>query len=136
MGAEQFGYLVKGPVKIAAGRIKIAVRACLRRRGDLLKDAGDGASRGERYDASLSATGEYFDPEDIPENPEPVIREFVEWWEHSEGRDTCSRQDPDDPRQKLVYAGDMSWGDEPDGYGYQKLKQAIAWGYAEALGVR
>ena len=136
MGAEQIGYLCKGPMKIPTRKIKAAVRACLKQRHALLADAGEGATRGERSDAALAATGEYFDPEDIPKNPASSIRAFVEWWQHIEGRDTCSREDPDDPGQKLVYAGDMSYGDEPDGQGYQMLKQAIAWGYAEALGVR
>jgi hypothetical protein len=51
-------------------------------------------------------------------------------------RDTCSREDPDNPHKKLVYAGEMSWGDEPQGQGYQMLKRALAWGFAEALGIR
>ena len=109
MGAEQVGYLCKGPVKIPAGKIKVAVRACRRQRKDLLAAADD---------------------------PEPVIREFVDWWRTLSGCDTCSRTDPDNPRQVLVYAGDMTYGDEPDGCGYQMLKQALAWGFAEALGIR
>ena len=136
MGAEQTGYLVKGPMKIATGRIKAAVRACRQRRQALLDDAGKGAGRGERCDAALSATGQMFDPEDIPRNPRAVIREFVAWWATTDGRDTCSRQDPDDARQKLVYAGEMSWGDDPDGHGYRMLQRAFAWGFAEALGIR
>lgn len=136
MGAEQIGCLVKGPQKIPAVRIKAAVRACKRKRATLLGDAGDDSSRSERMSAALSTTGEYFDPADIPDDPQQEIRSFVQWWHHIDSRDTCSRQDPDDPRQVLVYAGDMSWGDEPDGAGYRKLKQAMAWGYAEALGIR
>ena len=136
MGAEQIGYLCKGPMKIPAARIKAAVRACLKQRHALLADAGEGATRGERSDAALSATGESFDPEDIPQDPEPNILAFVEWWQHTDSCDTWSRQDPDDPRQKLVYAGDTSYGDEPDGQGYQMINQAFAWGYAGALGVR
>ena len=136
MGAEQVGYLVKGPIRIPAGKIKAAVAACKRQRQALLKDAGEGATRGERSDAALSATGEFFDPEDIPKNPSSAIRAFVAWWHCTEGRDTCSRVDTDDPRQKLVYAGEMSWGDEPEGHGYQMLKRAFAWGFAEALGIR
>lgn len=136
MGAEQVGYLVKGPVNIARDRIDAAVRACQRRRKSLLEDAGERAGRGARCDAAWSATGALFDPEDIPKNPKPAICEFVAWWATTDGRDTCSRQDPDDARQKLVYAGEMSWGDEPEGYGYRMLKQAFAWGFAKALGVR
>jgi hypothetical protein len=48
----------------------------------------------------------------------------------------CIRDHPADARQRLLFAGEMSWGDEPQGYGYQKLKQTFAWGFAEALGIR
>jgi hypothetical protein len=136
MGADLIGYLVKGPAKIPESRIKAAVRKCLKQRQTLLDDAGKGANRGQRMDVALSATGEYFDPEEIPENPEAEIREFVDWWHGMGGRDTCCRTDPDNPREMLVFAGDMSWGDEPDGYGYQMLKRAHTWGVAEALGLR
>ena len=136
MGQEQIGFLVKGPAKISAGSINVAVRACKRMRQSLHADAGDGANVGERCYAAQSATGHYFDPEDIPQDPEATIREFVDWWHAIASCDTCERQDPDDARQKLVYAGDMSWGDDPDGHGYQMLKRAFAWGFAEALGVR
>lgn len=123
MGADQVGYLVRGPVKIAAGRIKLAVRACKRLRKQLLSAADEGRD-------------DDVDPADIPEDPEQNIRTFVDWWHCIDTRDACCRLDPDDPRQQLVYAGEMSWGDEPTGDGYQKLKEAFAWGYAEALGVR
>jgi hypothetical protein len=136
MGAEQVGYLVKGPDKISARMIEAAVRRCLDRRRMRLDQAGEGATSGQRADTALAETGEEFDPADIPENPEPVIRDFVAWWRGLDGRDTCCRTDPDDPRQKLVFAGEMSWGDEPQGQGYQMLKRAFDWGFAEALGIR
>ena len=136
MGADQIGYLVKGPRKINPARIKAAARACLKTRAAILKDVSDNANRGERQEAAYALTSEYFDPEDIPENPEQAIREWIEWWTHQDSRDTCSRSDPDNPRQQLVYAGEMSWGDEPSGRGYQMLKKAFAWGFAEALGIR
>ena len=136
MGAEQIGFIAKGPAKIPPGRIKAAVRACRRWRKEALDTVVDLENEDERRSAAYALTGEDFDPGDIPENPEPGIREFVEWWRHAEGRDTCSRRDPDDKRQMLVYAGDMSDGGEPDGHGYQMLKKAFAWGFAEALGIR
>lgn len=136
MGADQVGYLVKGPVRIAPGRIEQAVRACRKLRRWLLAEAGPDANSGQRHDVALSLTGEYFDPADIPENPRQTVMDFVTWWQCPEGRDVCLRDDPDNPRQRLVFAGEMSWGDEPDGYGYQMLKQALAWGYANVLGIR
>jgi hypothetical protein len=35
----------------------------------------------------------------------------------------------------IVCAGEMTWGDEPDGLGYQWLKQVVSWGLGEALGL-
>jgi hypothetical protein len=136
MGADLTGYLVKGPLKIAASRVVVAVRACRHRRRELLALTGPQAERHDRMDAALSATGEYVDPAEIAEDPEPEVRDFVAGRHDIGGRDTCCRRDPDDNRQQLVYAGEMSWGDEPQGQGYKKLKQAFAWGYAEALGIR
>jgi hypothetical protein len=75
MGADQVGNLAKGPVKIPAGRLKKAVRPCLKLRRALLASAGECASRSARQDAALLATGERFDPEDIPDNPEGEIPE-------------------------------------------------------------
>ncbi len=37
--------------------------------------------------------------------------------------------------RRIVVAGDMSWGDEPEGYGYQLLKQAQTMGLLDALGI-
>jgi hypothetical protein len=136
MGAEQSGYLVKGPAKITAARVRAAVRACLRLRRELLASAADPESSADREKVAYDRTGIEFDPLEIPDDPTPAIRDFVDWWRTLGGGDTCSRTDPDDPKQVLVYAGDMTYGDEPDGYGYRKFKQAFAWGYAGALGVR
>ena len=136
MGADQIGYLVKGPARILTRGIPRAVRACLARRRELLDEAGPDADEWVRRETALEITNEFFDPVDIPDDPEPVVKEFVDWWRSLNARDTTFRVDPDDPRQRIVYAGDMSYGDEPDGRGYQMLKRAFAWGFAEALGVR
>jgi len=136
MGAEQIGYLVKGPARIPERRIPAAVRACKRRRAELLELAGPNADDYDRCNAALELTDACFDPLDIPEDPEPTIREFVDWWSTLDARDTSSRPDPDDPRQRLVYAGEMCNGDEPAGLGYRMLMQALVCGYAGPLGIR
>ena len=46
----------------------------------------------------------------------------IEWWESgcSIGRDvSCKTGYPKFPDQQIAFAGDMSWGDSPDGFGYQ-----------------
>jgi hypothetical protein len=43
--------------------------------------------------------------------------------------------DPLHPRRKVVVAGELSWGDEPEGAGYQMLKKAFGLTIAQRLGV-
>ena len=63
------------------------------------------------------------------------VRQFAEFWNEGSARDLSSRPDPDHPQRKVVVAGDMSWGDEPDGCGYQNLKWAFGLGIAGHLGI-
>jgi hypothetical protein len=65
-----------------------------------------------------------------------VVRGFVDGWNDGCFRDLSSRPDPDKPRRKIVVAGELSWGDEPEGAGYQMLKKAFALGIARRLGVK
>ena len=136
MGAEQIGYLVKGPEKIPDIHVVQAVRACRQRRAELLAAAGGEGDATAREHAALSVTGDYFDPADIPEDPKSAIREFIEWWHATDLGDTCCRSDPDQAGQRILFAGEMSSGDEPQGTGYQMLKRAYTWGFARALGIR
>ena len=136
MGAEQIGYLVKGPRRIPKCRIPAAVRACRQRKAELLATAGPEAEEWDRCEAALVRAEACFDPADIPEDPTPAVRKFMDWWATLAARDTCSRPDPDDPTQILVYAGEMTAGDEPEGVGYRMIRGALAWGFAGPLGVR
>ncbi len=70
-----------------------------------------------------------------PEELAKAVQEFVEAWNDSCFRDTSYRIDPDKPDRKVVVAGELSWGDEPDGFGYQMLKKAFGLGIAQRLGV-
>lgn len=63
------------------------------------------------------------------------VREFVSGWNDGCFRDLAYRDDPDKSRRKVVVAGELSWGDEPDGRGYQMLKKAFGLGIAQLLGV-
>ena len=64
-----------------------------------------------------------------------TVREFVAGWNESSFRDVSNRIDPENPRRKVVVAGELSWGDEPTGCGYQMLKKAFGLGIAQRLGV-
>jgi hypothetical protein len=51
-------------------------------------------------------------------------------------RDTSWIEDPDDPDQILVFAGEMSWGDEPQGGGYQAMRMLAQTGIGPAVGIK
>ena len=67
--------------------------------------------------------------------PEDVVGKFADFWEGGAARDLSQRDDPDDRKQQIVVAGEMSWGDEPGGYGYQMLKMASQYGLLELFGI-
>ena len=62
-------------------------------------------------------------------------REFAAGWNDGCFRDMTCRTDPERAGRKIVVAGELSWGDEPDGGGYQMLKKAFGLGIAQQLGV-
>ena len=63
------------------------------------------------------------------------VRDFVAGWNNGGFRDLSYRVDPLHPRRKVVVAGERSWGDEPQGVGYQMLKKAFGLTIAQRLGV-
>ena len=65
-----------------------------------------------------------------------IVKGFVDAWNKPNYRDMASRLDPDDRMRTVVVAGELSWGDEPEGKGYQLLKQAFGLGIAQSLGVK
>jgi hypothetical protein len=70
-----------------------------------------------------------------PEELAKAAQEFVTGWNDGQFRDLAFRIDPDKRGRKVVVAGELSWGDEPDGRGYQMLKKAFGLGIAQRLGV-
>jgi len=70
-----------------------------------------------------------------PEDLAKEVRDFVAAWNNGCFRDLSYRVDPLHPRRKAVVAGELSWGDEPEGAGYQFLKKAFGLTIAQRLGV-
>ena len=129
MGADQIGFLFKGPIKLdttrtttqlAIERGKKVVEAIrwLAAHGHLPDHLSDSLSHldGDTVDEFVQ------DPGSVPD-PERTVKDLIEWW-HGSARDTCKRLDPDDKEQIIGFAGEMSWGDEPSGRGYQILRDA------------
>lgn len=69
-------------------------------------------------------------------DPERVLNDFLDIWHHKEHpRDFSSRPLPGNEKYQVVVAGEMSSGDEPDGWGFQTLKAAGGLGYMKYFGV-
>jgi hypothetical protein len=86
--------------------------------------------------------GSYYDiPELIEEdliidNPEKFVEEFIDFWANGYARDATSRLDPDDPTKIIMFAGSESYGDEPNGYGYNMLKKAFQVGLRDIFDIK
>jgi hypothetical protein len=52
------------------------------------------------------------------------------------GRDTTSRDDVDHPSRRLCFAGEMTWGDEPTGFGYRCMQIIYAADLTGPLDIR
>lgn len=148
MGADQIGYIVKGPVAldpalretalVHLGQLQAEIRRALDAAG-YKDDEGFIEDHSKFWDLSPDLDHE-LDPLDYAElaglDAHKFISEFFDWWEHG-ARDTTSRNDPDDLHQCLTYAGEMSSGDEPEGHGYSMLRTMFRVpGLAELLGIR
>jgi hypothetical protein len=157
MGADLIGFLCKGPAKFRKSDIKKAeTRAAeiiifAAKVYELLKKEVKTPEDEEFLESCLIASPlsgfnsqEQYDDirncephlEDISAaTAEDEVEQFVSWWESGSGRDTNSRLDPDNKRQKIVFCGDMSWGDSPDGHGYTTMNRAFWFDIPQNLGV-
>jgi hypothetical protein len=68
--------------------------------------------------------------------PNKFVNEFVDWWNRGDANDTAWRMDPDDKRLKIVVCGAGTWGDSPDGQGYNLMQEAWRFDLPHMLGVR
>ena len=83
---------------------------------------------------ALDTTGALPDGVD---STEALARFLVRAWNEllPNARDVAFRQIPGDETRRIIFAGDMTWGDEPDGTGYVLLRVMHGCGFAEASGI-
>jgi hypothetical protein len=69
---------------------------------------------------------------------EKFVDSFVGFWNGEEyASDTALRDITlGDRDYRIVFAGEMSWGDEPDGTGYRWMRRAIRTGLTNILGLQ
>lgn len=150
MGADLIGFLVKGPKDLRSKRDEAV--AHLRRFADetascltALKgflDSGEGDfDIPPAVDDAMRMLGieDVLDLEWVAELDEgaaaAVVDNLLDAW-HRKFRDVVVREDPDDEDSAIVFAGCMSWGDEPDGSGYLAIRNALALGLGGVFGIR
>jgi len=63
---------------------------------------------------------------------ESFLREFAYFWKKG-SRDSVTRSSPYNDGHQIIFAGELSWGDEPEGYGYQMLKKFIDLGIPDKV---
>lgn len=68
--------------------------------------------------------------------PGKFLKEFVAWWNRGDANDTSWRMDPDDRKRKIVVCGAATFGDSPDGQGFNLMQEAWNFDLPHRLGIR
>lgn len=79
------------------------------------------------------------------DDPKKLLNELFEVWDSGSSRDVNKRLLPDpskndvwrkpSKKKSIVVAGDMSWGDPPDGFGFQTLMRSEQVGLCTLYGI-
>jgi hypothetical protein len=138
MGADMIGFLVKGPKEIGKEQIERAATILWKTRRSGSRECHSCGGRSLRSTDECSSCGADMVP--LPElttyeDARTFVRSLVGDWP-PDFCDVSSRMDPESDTDLLVFAGDMSCGEQPDGRGYQLIKTILGLGIAEALGIR
>lgn len=150
MGANLIGYMVVGPVDLDTGQTETATERAaeiIALAKDFATHEANGTMTDERYQAMVRRVTELDgDPEENLDyraenvqawDPGEVVRELFDCWDGG-FRDEASRVLCDQngaPTQRIVFAGAMTWGDEPEGAGYQALHRASTLGLFPLFGI-
>lgn len=156
MGADLIGFLVKGPSNITDKRQEAV--DFLKNRNNVVRDYIDALGKlneddavdyneffnkdeaildfleWRTFDGTHEETAELLN-ELVCQNPEKTVDDFIQFWENG-ARDATSRIDPDDKTKVIVFAGEMSYGDEPNGYGYETIRDATYLGLLNFFGIK
>jgi hypothetical protein len=142
MGADLVGYMLKGPCRLDRDRFELARgvaanvigQAAIARATEL---AGEDFERDD-FDALDNMLIDLdCDLENIAEiDPESALSDLIRVWEVHNVRDLATRTDPDDADQRIVFAGESTWGEEPEGFAYRTLRDADKLGMLDVFGIR
>lgn len=141
MGADLIGYMYIGPAEISEERQQQAL-GYLNELSQEIKKAIDTQTVPEQL--KELAQNKVCDTDDTEEvldylencisldDPQSTLDDILTVW-HNGARDVVSRFI--DKERRVVFAGDMSWGDSPQGFGYQILDLVSDTGLDGILGL-
>jgi hypothetical protein len=139
MGADLITFMLVGPerIELTKGKRQNILNFCQERVfAAQMVSEGKATSKQEKM---LNGLDECDIDNLSSEKPEEALESFLSLWNDVDGgfRDTNSRyfRLGKGKRHQLLVAGDMSWGDEPDGAGYQIVKRANLLGLFPLLGI-
>lgn len=137
MGADLIGFLVKGPKNLDPKLKEAAIGLASNVIGECLLYVGTDRLNDIKFENDSPLKD--LDTCDIERisclDPEELIDSLLDVWAGN-ARDTACRLDPDDPSQSILFTGEMTWGDEPSGYGYDTVRDAAHLGLFELFGIR
>lgn len=148
MGADQVGYLVKGPKTITNAAYATAI-------SDFAKKVEQMRKLGKITCPDCGHVTDWdkdTDEDEVCANCDSDVIGAIScltsnvkarayaadllnaWPLHA--RDCTSVPDPDDPDKILMFAGEMTWGDTPQGFGYQTLHKLMSSGIGQSVGIK
>lgn len=126
MGADLIGYLVVGPNKLDEDK-KSAVIALFDLWAEKTKGLDDGddpeAATIEMEDGRMASLDDVMDITAVLghwRDGAAFVEALWGWWDRG-SKDSASREMPGDPTRCIYFAGEMTWGDTPEGLGYELL---------------
>ena len=122
MGADLIGYMVFGPIKVKKTEAELKAYFEANKKETEVTDGGSDATV-----LGLAPSPEWVEGHDEPETDDVLdlddfiqeSNDFMDFWNEENSRDCSFRVNPNDPEGKVGFAGDTTWGDSPEGVGYQ-----------------
>ena len=148
MGADLIGDMCVGPIHIEEAQAKTAEKRAWEIVQALKVWYGDDEGEGEQpellkgldlvdIDKPYHMESLDFGGADIKaatkEDIDALVGEIVGFWNDPSSRDSVDRWIS--KTEKVIFCGEMSWGDEPSGYGYRMLKMAHILNILGELGI-
>jgi hypothetical protein len=136
MGADLLTIIVTGPTKLKRSK---ALEARLLKRANATIEAAKRARKDPKF---LWLNNEFlqdFDESEINDiadtDANQTLADLYNVWDGAARDAACRVIKQEGKPLRIVVAGDMSWGDEPDGYGYTTLRDAARLGFFAPLGI-